>query len=261
MRDPDVKSIHYLILSADPATYQTTKPLEVETEDFRLQVSNRTAVFEMKRHFATREEARSFLQPFIRNWEVSANIEGHDGFRLEYKRAEIIDRAPPEESGTVLLRAECVVRTTLDAILIVSQPEFPHPPADFKTSEDVEKMFLRYQGFRQKTETLTSMAYYCLRFLERSAQSNSGSSGPRKKAAHRYGISARVLDTLARLTSECGDEHEARKPPKRNFRPLTPEEKRWIELVVRALIRRVGEWAYDPRGRLHQITMSNFPQI
>jgi len=43
--------------------------------------------------------------------------------------------------------------------------------------------------------------------------------------------------------------------------PLTPPEKAWVEAVVRTLIQRVGEYAYDPTAKAPQITMADFPSI
>jgi hypothetical protein len=96
------------------------------------------------------------------------------------------------------------------------------------------------------------MAYMCLTVLEASA-------GNRAEAAKRYHISRNVLSKMAVLASEVGDERTARKMPVPQNRPHTPAEVDWMEAVITAMIRRVGEWAFDPRQPRRILTMADFP--
>ena len=86
----------------------------------------------------------------------------------------------------------------------------------------------------------------------------------RKNAADQYCIDIDVLRNLGNLCTEKGDTTEARKYPKnRTFTPLSPKEKEWIVSVIKALIRRVGEYEYarSTGAELKQITMGDFPKI
>jgi hypothetical protein len=49
--------------------------------------------------------------------------------------------------------------------------------------------------------------------------------------------------------------------PGQPLKPLKPNEKTWIEKVIKAIILRVGEYAYDPDAKFKKITMSEFPNI
>jgi hypothetical protein len=116
-------------------------------------------------------------------------------------------------------------------------------------------MYLRYKAYRKNHETLASMAYMCLTTLEASA-------GGRKEAARQYNIANAVLDNLGNLTANKGNREEARKFPKEGkFEPLRPKEKEWIVSVIKALIRRAGEYAYDPNAKLKQVSMRDFPDL
>jgi Mrr N-terminal domain len=42
---------------------------------------------------------------------------------------------------------------------------------------------------------------------------------------------------------------------------LKPAERAWIRAVVKRLILRVGEYAYDPVSKLQLLTMDDFPSI
>ena len=116
-------------------------------------------------------------------------------------------------------------------------------------------MWNRYEGYKAGREPLASMAYMCFTVLVAGA-------GERKAAAEQYGISMNLLDTLARLTSEVGDELTVRKMPKHGkLWPHTDAEKIWIEAVIKALIQRAGEWHSAPSAVRPQLTMADFPVL
>jgi hypothetical protein len=78
----------------------------------------------------------------------------------------------------------------------------------------------------------------------------------RGKASYQYNIEFDVLDILGELSTNKGDQTEARKAPKNgNFDPIKPEEREWIIKAIKILIRRAGEWAHDPDASLKIITL------
>jgi hypothetical protein len=112
-------------------------------------------------------------------------------------------------------------------------------------------MYQRYKFFRQGKEPLTSMAYMCLTVFEASAKND------RNNAGKKYNVSHNVLNKLAAMCAK-GDEFEARKVPKEGiYDPIKPEEREWIIRAIKILIRRAGEWAYDPEAPLKKITMAD----
>ncbi len=64
---------------------------------------------------------------------------------------------------------------------------------------------------------------------------------------------------LGKLTSTRGDAATARKAPREgSMTELSEKEKKWIEAVVKVLIRRTGEFA--SMQSVSYITMSDLPQ-
>jgi hypothetical protein len=136
---------------------------------------------------------------------------------------------------------------------------YPDIPGNFVLSPDVESMWNRYQGYLDGREPLASMAYFCLTTVDGSTGIR---RGKRPAASRRYGISEDVLRKLGDLTSNVGSERTARKlPPPTGRRDHTGQEIAWIEAAVRASIRRLGEFAYDPARPWPQITMKDLPQL
>lgn len=259
MNDPHVKVLHYRVVYGQSVDYDKAPPLQEETAEFTLSMDGKHAVFEIKSHYASVEEARKGVEEYIRAWETLAGIEHYPGdFRLVFERPEVIDRSPSPNSGNVLsLTAQIFshVHLSAQATSHISRDKFPEPPKEFVLSPDAETMYLRYKAYREGRENLTAMAYMCLTVLEATA-------GGRTKAAKRYSIDEKVLITLGRLTSVKGSPQEARKFPERgSFDPLVPEEHQWLIEATKALIRRVGERKANRTTTLKQIKMSDLPPL
>ena len=185
------------------------------------------------------------------------NLDPND-LQLKFDHADIIDRAPiSDNKKTINLHAHISAHVVVsDKVhLHVSRGKFPPFPNNFKASPDAETMYLRYKSFHEGRESLTAMAYMCLTVFQASA-------GGRREAVNMYCIDYDILDTLGRLTSTKGGPGEARKYPKNGkFDSLHSKEKEWIISVVKALIRRAGEYAHDDKVKLNQISIKDFPEL
>ena len=146
----------------------------------------------------------------------------------------------------------------MSATVHTTQTSYPDPPDDFALSDDVEVLWTLYDGYRQGRDRLLPMAFTCLSRLQYSA------GGNRASAATRYRIDEEeVLGMLGKLTATLGVGAEARKWDRRNkeLRDPTIEENRWIEAAVLALIRRVGQMAFNPDAEWPMIKKSDLPKL
>lgn len=260
MNDPHVNALHYRVVLREDVDYDNAATLSETTEDFEFSFDGKTAVFKMKEHYSTDNEAKAVVEKYLRAWDILIGLEQDpEDFKLVFDHADIIDRSPDTNDRNALnlqahvLSAHVVIS---DHVYVnVSRCKYPSFPMNFSASPDAETMYLRYKAYRQNREILTSMAYMSLTVLEASA-------GGRKEASSKYNIKYAVLDTLGKLTSNKGNSAEARKFPKDGiYEPLRNKEKDWIFLVIKALIRRVGEYAHDPRAKLKQLSMCDFPDL
>jgi hypothetical protein len=97
------------------------------------------------------------------------------------------------------------------------------------------------------------MAYFVLTLLERVA-------GSRSDAANVFMIHPDVLNTVGKISSNKGDAATARKVDRSlQFSDLLGREQSWLNLAVRALIRRMGEHASG--APLTQLTMQDLPPL
>jgi len=259
VNDPHVNALHYRVVEGKTVDYNNASPISEITEDFEFYLNGKTAIFKMKEHYSTANEAKAVVEQYLRAWDILSGLEQEpDCFRLVFHHADIIDRSPSKKDASVInLRVHISNHAVAsDNVSIhISMDKYPPFPKGFSASPDAETMYLRYKAYRQNRETLTSMAYMCLTVLEASA-------GSRRKAARKYNIEFTVLDTLGRLASTKGNTTEVRKFPDNGmFVPLSPKEKDWILSVIKALIRRVGEYSHDPGAKHRHLSMRDFPDL
>jgi hypothetical protein len=259
MNDPHVQALHYKVKSGSGFDYANATALAHETTAFRVMLDKGEAVFEMKEHYATQDEAVRHVSPFIRAWEIQSDLATVPGsFRLSFDRADIIDRnpPPPPPPGTTVVHlagaAMAMGTASVRAEAHVSCGSYPAPPTTFAISPDVESMAQRYQGYREQRESLGAMAYFCLTVVQMRY-------GNRTAAAQQLGFEAQVLSKLGELTSTKGGA-EARKAAG-TAADYTPTERDWIERAVKRLIERAGEYAHDPSATRPQITLNDFPTL
>ncbi len=258
MRDPHVEALRYRLVLAESVDFDNAPPLEVLQDGLKFRIDEGKLSIRMKDHYGTEREARRIVEQLLRAWEIHhALAAGRPELRFEFDRSEIIDRNPPPppkpgEARTVHLTATAIVKATATASLHVSRGSYPAPPAGFALDADVETLWHRWEGYLAGREPLQAMAYFCLTLLEM--------HGGRKGAVSRYAISSSVLNKLGELSTETGDGTTARKATA-ELRPLTGQERAWLEAAVKALIRRIGEVAASPRSNRPQLTMADLPSL
>lgn len=258
MQNRHVRALHFRLVTDGTINFDNAPPVEGETELFHFRLAHDILTMEMKTHCASIEDAKAHARPFLRGWEIDSGLRfGPGAISFRFDSADMLDpSAMPDQpiQLTTLERSQPMFMSVLPPPAR-QMSHYPEPPSGFRTSPDVEMMWLRYQGYLDGGEPLQTMAYFCLTVLQ-------GPAKNRSKAAKRYGVSNSVLDELGKLSSEFGDSRTARKvPDAQNLRPLTERESRWVEAVIKALIRRVGEWAASPDAARTVLTMSDFPPL
>ena len=258
MNDPHVVALNYRIIHSDTIDYSNAKPLYLNECGFSLTVENDLARFAFKEHYSSEEQARESLAEYIRVWEFDAALkhENHDAFRLEFEKAEIIDRNPTPIPGHLDISFHGKMSGNLTVNPIVSVGRYPSPPSDIVLTPSVDTMYTRYMGYRQGREPLASMAYFCLTVLKNSVQNQ---NGIRETFAERYKVSNRVVKAMNRLSGSQGGS-EARKAEGIG-KDFNSQERKFLEQAVKMLIRRVAEMEHSPNKNHSEITLSDLPSL
>jgi hypothetical protein len=242
VNDPHVKTLYYKVLVSEDVDYENAPALSEIAEEFEFTLNYEKAIFTMKQHYSTVDDAKAVVESYIRAWNILIGLKhGPDSFKLKFLDADIIDRAPVSNKNDAAKFLGCSSLSSAPAFrgevhAHISHAEFPPFPKNFKESPEAETMYLRYKAYLKGRESLTSMAYMCLTVYKATADNL-------KDAAKKYCIDHNVLKNLGRLTSTKGGPEEVRKYPKNGTSdPLHPKEKEWIVSVVKSLILRAAEY-------------------
>lgn len=253
-----IRTLGYHVVWAADVDYERAPPIHIETDDFAFDLSGRELRVTLKREYSTIEQARTHVEDYLRSWEIFIGISGHaDEVQFVYERAEVEEVKIDPKTGHHVrqVKAHVEASANLLAVLHVSREKYPQPTDFFHVDSVVEALYARYSRHQAGRELLTSMAYFCLTVIERSA-------GGRKEAVQKYSIAMPVFNRLGTLCSERGSKEEARKAPKEPnglaFIPLTQREREWVLAAVRLIIRRSVEVAACP---VAELTMQDLPDL
>jgi hypothetical protein len=255
MNDPHVESLKYNLKLPEYVAFQDPPPFHLDTSGYTLDIENDVLTVTMKDHYSKENDARAVVEPFLRAWELDDGLKlGRPSLTFRFAKAVLKDRAPTPGNETVVpVAIHATVSMSADAFLQAVLRTYPAPPTQrMEVTPEVEYMWSRFAVDIDRKENLLVMGYYCLTMAARVA-------GGRHNAPEALRISKPVISRLGNLT-EQGHPMKARKI-KEGQRPLTGAEERWVQEVVKSLIRRVAEFEANPTGSFTQITMADFPTI
>lgn len=256
MRDPHVQAMRYAVGSGEGILYHDPEPVSFSNHLGTFELHDSTLRIAPVEHFSEEEEARRAVEPFLRAWEMEADLNSNLGMiRFTFERVELIDRDPPPPGSAQVIAVKGVATISVDASASVqiTYRKYPPPPITFRATPEVQHAYRRWIGFRSGKEPLQSMAYFVLTLLESAA-------GDRINAARSFNVELAVLGTIGRLSSTKGDPTTARKVgPGTQFQELTGAERQWLERVIPLVIRRLGEHASG--APLAPIALRDLPNI
>ena len=203
MSDPHVVSLTYRIDKAETVDYEKAPPLTVDKGGFRVTLDAYKAKIEMVDHFASVKEARESVRPFLRAWELQADLQdSSDRFRFVFETAEVIDRSPPDGGNVVSLQAGMIAVAGLDAVINVGRGKWPDPPQELSVSPDVDVLWRRWRRYQEEQrEPLLAAAYWALTMLE--AAPGVAAPAKRRRSPNRRQAAADFFDIdLARIIHE-----------------------------------------------------------
>ncbi len=240
--NPWVLSLHYRVAKNDAVNYRTPERTVHHRGGFDVVMDDGKVVFEFRDHYPDEVSARAAVRNYIEEWEFQADLSiGAGNFRLEFIRAEIVDRDP------VLGDRHVPSWVTVASIRIPAIPavvDYPVPPAE-TTIEPEDTLFAamrqRYEAYSRDSAALTAVAYFCLTCLEQTVPQGGG----RRAVAARYDIPYQDLQRVGSLTDRKGGQQGARKA-KAIENDLTDEESAFLVDMVKLMIRRRGEVAALP---------------
>ncbi len=254
MRDPHVERLHFRIEPPEGVRYDNPQPLTFTNNLGRFDAREGSLTVEPVDHFASQKDALAALEPFLREWEISAALDANaERLHFAFVRAEVVDRAPSPTAHVMVAEPGGMLIVGGEATFTVTKRSYPPPPAAFRLTPEVQQAYGRWRDYRAGRERLLPTGYFVLTVAERLA-------GDRKAAARTFNIEEGVLHKFGELTSTKGDAASARKAPKHGqFAPLSGEEEAWLHETIRRVIKRLGEHASG--APLALLRMSDLPPL
>lgn len=256
MKDPHVEILIYELKVPDNITYDHPPPIDIEYNEFSAHLESNQLICTMKAHYPSVETARKVIEEYLRAWEIDVALRlGRGELQFTYKDGKVIDRNPPPPGTHRVIHCEAGIHaiTGLSTTMRLTRKQYPQPSRFFEISPDVEVLRKRYEIYLDGKEPICSMAYFCLTFIQEKF-------GGRPQASRMLSIDSKVLGKLGELSSKSGDALTARKAtPARFSSPLSNREHKWIEAVVKVLIRRIGE--HISGQELPKIKMADLPPV
>jgi len=236
MFDPHIDSLIYSLRPSEFVQYDEPPPLKFDTDIFEGTLENNVLTCRMKVDFATETEAKAAVEGTLRAWEIDAALRrGYPKLKFVFQKVVLVDRNPPEGKGTSQVVTEASPYIKFEARFRIKPGQYPAPPQNFCVTPEVEKLWMRYEGYLRGREPLLSMASFCLTVIE-------DAYNGRTAAAKQMNIDEAVLKKIGNLTATRGDLLTARKINAQSTKqPLSGQEGAWLQEAVKAVIRRLGE--------------------
>ena len=255
MSDLHVEKLFYRITSGQSVDLSQAPRATWRVLDDRFQVTldGDEMIAEPQVHYASADDARAVLDPYLRAWEIQAALAvSTPSLQFEYQRAEVIDRHPSPGVVSAPLVINMSIFPTVSIKAVVGLATFPSPAQANRCDEATERMYRRLMGIWADGNYVTSDGYYILTEAE-------DRFGSRRAAARTLNIDVTVLNKIGELTSRAGGQR-ARKALGAS-RPLTSKELTWLKAALRALVLRSLEHDANQSSGLPLIEMADLPTI
>jgi hypothetical protein len=255
MNDPHVLKLFYSISSGKSVdlSQATQATCSVLGGRFVVTLDGDEMLAEPQGHYASAEEARAELDPYLRSWEIQAGLAvSTPSIQFDYRRAEVIDRDPKAGviSAPLVINANLFARASVRADVCLAK--FPAPPSTEQCNEATERMYRRLMDIWADDKYMTTGSYYILTEAEERFVN-------RKAAADALRVDVQVLNKIGELTSRAGGEG-ARKAEGAGT-PLTNKQVTWLKGAVRALVLRNLEYDGQSADALEVIRMAHLPSL
>lgn len=256
MNDPHVNSLSYRLTPPENVTYNAPPPVTITRPGFHGTLADGMFTATMDTHYATLDEARAVVDPFLRGWEMTSVLQGGDAITFHYQDADIIDWSPSPPGGRVLhaVTAACTVSVS-DAIQIsICRAAYPAALQAFAATTTVQILWDRYCQWLQGRESLFSLANFSDTYLRWAVSDALGDT--RRDASKAFHIDKAILKKIGDLAANRGGDREGRKA---GTIPATPGERQWMTAAVRAIILQVG--AVESGQAVTNLTMADLPPL
>lgn len=236
------KLIKYKLVPKKDIEFINCQKYEFEDSSFKYILSSDLLLScEPKIEVSDETSAKIIIETMLKSWEIESGLKyGKKVMEFIHESTEMI----VEEEDDVSLDTRITVKAKITANAEVSKPlsNFPVKNNDFIVSPNIEVIWKRFEIYKEGRESLLSMAYFCLSYLE-------SLCGNRANIVNTFKIERELLDKLGYISSEAGNLLEARKAKNNHFVDLDTQTIEWVENCILNIIKHLG--------RVEALTINN----
>ena len=252
MNDPHIDTLTYAVKSIGQriAEYDATMPeLFVSNEIGEFRIAEDLLTVELAVHCSNAQEARDLLEPFLRAWEIHADLTIDFGaVRFSFCGSSSHDRNPPDGSVSFGFSDNVTISDSVEFRLELSQyPEPPDTPIGV-SSDLLRDVHARWCQYQEGKEPLWGMANYALTRIELEAARETNVKLNRKQAGLHFNISGNVLERIGEISALPGTGLEPRKAGDdagNRYIPSTADERE-----ISTIRSQLHEWLQDTMGKV-----------
>jgi hypothetical protein len=255
LSDPHVVRLRYRFTSANELDrFSNAKPMSLTADGFDLHLEDGRLTATPHGHFATIEDSRGAIDPYLQSWSAHARLErARRDIRFEFDDAEVIDRTDGSTAHPTVVRA---AGAAANAAILADNGVYPEPPTDFRTDDVLEALLARLAELDGGRTSITDATYWVVTRIE-AAFGSGGGSDVRRSTAAAIGVDHEILSRMACLASQ-NDPILGRKA-KGVPQPLTESEKGWMRASIVLVAGQIG--AVNAGVKPSMKTMADLPPI
>src|SRR5229473_199914 len=114
VRDPHVQAMHYEVSSGEGISYRNPESVVFSNHLGTFDLSDGKLRIVPTEHFAAEDDAHRAVEPFLRTWEIEADLTSNIGMiRFKFDRADVIDRHPPPVGSPQLIAGKAALMVSM----------------------------------------------------------------------------------------------------------------------------------------------------
>ncbi len=251
MNDPHVEMLNYEFISLqENHDFTNASPWSGRLGYFQCRLEGGRLETVPNKHFASEASARQELEPYLRAWELRAELQDELRVCFRFSSARVVERQPTDGSVAVAVAAAEAAGAAEAATVTIGHSAYPAPSAVPLAASSLVNELLGWVRDLRAGYRMLVVAYLVLTRLE-FEYADRGSAGT---ALNAHPL---VLSTLGKLSVK-NDPAERRKV-KGAIAPLTESEKKWIRAVLPRLVLQAATavTGAQPSG----LTMADLPPL
>ena len=221
-----------------PTNYDSAKdmlPFSDKIGEFSIQNKELEVKFDIPH--PDEESARQAVDPFLKKWEMYPDLtQGYGTIRFKFSKPVL------DQSKGISLVERLVLKDRFEFRPVAERYPSP-PPRDFNAGETARIAYNRWSLIREGREPLMSGAYCIVTLLEHATTRQESepdkltNGSLRKAAAKKFNISRKLLDEIANLATNLGDDSTRRKfTTERVARDSPRHDEVWLDRAIRQVV-------------------------